>query len=144
MMKTIHTNVSQNNLVEKNINRDQIDLLRSRLDLLDGKDKLLMTLYLENGYSIFKISKVTDLCQTSIARRINRLTKKLTEGRYITCLRNSDKFNRYQMIIAKDYFLRGLSMREIKLKRRRSFYHIRGTISKIKSILNECECTDTK
>ena len=143
MMKTIHTNVSQNNLVEKNINRDQIDLLRRRLDLLDGKDKLLMTLYLENGYSIFKISKVTDLCQSSIARRIKRLTKKLTEGRYITCLRNSDKFNRYQMVIAKDYFLKDLSMREIALKRCRSLYHIRETISKIKRILNECECNDT-
>ena len=142
-MKTIHTNVPQDRLEEKKKNRAQIDVLRSRLDLLDGKDRLLMTLYLENGYSIFKISKVTELCQSSIARRIKRLTKKLTEGRYITCLRNSEKFNRYQMVIAKDYFLKGLSMREITKKRRRSLYNIRETISKIKSILNECECNNT-
>ena len=142
-MKTIHANLSQDRLEEKKKNRAQIDVLRSRLDLLDGKDRLLMTLYLENGYSIFKISKVTELCQSSIARRIKRLTKKLTEGRYITCLRNSDKFNRYQMVIAKDYFLKGLSIREITKKRRRSLYNIRETISKIKSILNECEYNDT-
>lgn len=143
-MKTIHENVSEKNLGDKKNNRAQIELLRSRLDLLDGKDKFLMTLYLENGYSIFQISKLTDLCETSIARRINGLTKRLLEGRYLTCLQNRDKFNRYQMAIAKDYFLTGLSMREITIKRRRSFYHVRETIFKIKSILNECEYTDKK
>ena len=143
-MKKIHKNVSQKNHENKKNNRAQIELLRSRLSLLDGKDKFLITLYLENGYSIFKISQVTDLCQTSIARRINRLIKRLLEGKYITCLQNREKFSRYQMAIAKDYFLTGLSMREITIKRRRSFYHVRETILKIKSILNECECTDTK
>jgi predicted DNA-binding protein YlxM (UPF0122 family) len=143
-MKTIHKNISQKNLEDKKKNRAQIDLLRSRLDLLDGKDRLLMTMYLENGYSIFQISRLTALYQTSIARRINRLTKKLLEGKYITCLRNRDKFNRYQMAVAKDYFLTGLSMREITIKRRRSFYHVRETILKIKSILNECGYANAK
>lgn len=143
-MKTIHSNMSQKHLEDKKNNRAQIELLRSRLNLLYGKDKFLMTLYLENGYSIFQISRLTALCETSIARRINRLTKKLLEGRYITCLRNRDKFNRYQMAIAKDYFLTGLSMRKITKKRRRSFYHVRETILKIKSILDECESIDKK
>ncbi|MHC4726937.1 MAG: hypothetical protein ACYS17_06860 [Planctomycetota bacterium] len=143
-MKTIHKNVPQNNLENKNNNRARIEVLRNRLDLLDGKDKLLMTLYIEDGYSIFKISRMTDQCETSIARRINRLTKKLLEGRYITCLRYRNKFSRYQMAIAKDYFLRDLSMREIKKKRSRSFYHVRYTILKIKSILSECEFTETQ
>ena len=143
-MKTIHTNMSQNRLEEKKNNRAQIDVLRSRLDLLDGKDRLLMTMYLENGYSVFKISKVTDLCQGSIARRIKRLQKILLEGRYITCLHNRDRFNRYQMEIAKDYFLKDLSIRQITIKRLRSYYHIRETILKIKSILNECESNNTK
>ena len=138
-MKTIHKNMAQNDLEDKKNNRARIDLLRSRLDLLDGKDRLLMTMYLESGYSIFKISKVTGLCHTSITRRIKRLTKKLLEGRYITCLRNRDKLNRDQMIIAKDYFLMGLSIREITIKRRRSVYHVRETISNIKNILEECE-----
>lgn len=143
-MKIIHSNVTQKNLEDMNDNRAWIDVIRSRLDLLEGKDRLLMTMYLENGYSIFKISTVTDLCQASIARRIKRLTKILLEGRYITCLRNRDRFNRYQMEIAKDYFLKGFSMRQINIKRRRSYYHIRKTILKIKSILNECESNNTK
>ena len=143
-MKIIHGNLSKQNLKDIRNDRTHIELLRSRLDLLDGKDKLIMTLFLENGYSFFKISQVTDMCRTSIARRINRLIKKLLKGKYLTCIQNCDKFNRYQMAIAKDYFLRGLSIREITKKRHRSVYHVRETIFQIKSILNECGCTDTK
>jgi predicted DNA-binding protein YlxM (UPF0122 family) len=143
-MKTVHQNISQKDLTDKSSNRTRNDVLRNRIDLLDGKDRLLMTMYLENGYSLFKISKVTGMCEASISRRIKRLTKKLLEGRYITCLRNSDKFNRYQMVLAKDYFLRGLSMREITIKRRCSLYQVRENILKIKSILNECKYANTK
>jgi len=118
--------------------RDELDLLRSRLHLLNGKEKVLMTMYLENGSSFRQIARLTGISDTSIARRINRLTKRLIDGQYIACLRNRDKFTRDQMTIAKDYFLVGLSMKEIALKRRWSRYHVRETIIKIKSVLNDC------
>jgi hypothetical protein len=138
-MKTIHSNISQKNLDNKNKNRAQIDLLRSRLNHLDGEDRLLMTVYLENGNNTFQISRLTGLCRTSIARRINLLTMRLLDGRYIACLRNRRKFNKHQMAIAKDYFLTGLSIKKIALKRHRSRYRVTETIKKIKSILKECE-----
>ena len=138
-MKTIHSNISQNNLDNKKKNRAQIDLLRSRLNHLDGKDRLLMTVYLENGNNTFQISRLTGMCRTSIARRINILTMRLLDGRYIDCLRNRRKFNKHQMAIAKDYFLTGLSIKKITLKRKRSRYRVTETIKKIKSILKECE-----
>jgi len=143
-MKTIHSNVSQKNLDDKIKNRAQIDLLRSRLSHLDGEDKLLMTVYLENGNNTFQISRLTGLCRTSIARRINALTKRLLDGRYITCLRNRRKFNKQQMAIAKDYFLTGLSIKKIALKRHHSRYRVTETIKKIKSILKECESANKK
>ena len=143
-MKTIHSNVSQKILDNKNKNRAQIDLLRSRLSHLDKDDKLLMTVHLENGNNTYQISRMTGLCRTSIARRINLLTMRLLEGIYITCLRNRRKFNKHQMAIAKDYFLTGLSIKKIALKRRRSRYCIAETLKKIKSILKECEYTNTK
>ena len=143
-MKTIHSNVSQKNLDNKNKNRAQIDLLRSRLYLLDEKDRLLMTVYLDNGNNTFQISRLTGLCRTSIARRINILTKRLLDGKYITCLRNRRKFNKQQIAVAKDYFLTGLSIKTIALKRRRSRYRIAQTIKKINSILKECEQAYTK
>ena len=143
-MKSIHSNISQNNIDNKKKNRAQIDLLRSRLSHLDGEDKLLMTVYLENGNNTFQISRLTGLCRTSIARRINLLTLRLLDGRYIACLRNRRKFNKHQMAIAKDYFLTGLSIKKIALKRHRSRYRVTETIKKIKSILKECEYANTK
>jgi len=137
-MKNIYTNISQKTLENKNRYRDEIDLLRGRLNLLKGKDKVLMTMYLENGSSFRQIAQLTGVSDTSIARRIHTLTERLTDGEYITCLRNRDKFTRDQMTIAKDYFLVGLSMKEIAVKRHRSCYHVRETIIKIKSILNDC------
>lgn len=136
-MKKIYTNISQKTLEAKNQYRDEIDLLRSRLNLLKGKDKVLMTMYLENGNSFRQIARLTGISDTSIARRINGLTKRLLDSQYIVCLRNRDKFTREQMTIAKDYFLTGLSIRKIALKRHRSFYHVRETMKKIQNILKD-------
>ena len=137
-MKKIHKNISQKTLEAKNQYRNEIDLLRGRLNLLNGKDKVLLTMYLENGNSFRQIARLTGISDTSIARRINGLTKRLLDSQYIICLRNRDKFSREQMTIAKAYFLTGMSMREIAIKRRWSCYHVRETIIKIKSILNDC------
>jgi hypothetical protein len=143
-MKTIHSNVAEKNLKYKKKRRAEIDILRSRLKLLDGKDKHLMTVYLENGCSIFQISQLTGQCESSVARRIKRLKRRILEGRYIACLRNRQKFSKEQMQIAKDYFLSGLSIKEITFKRNHSCYHVRETIMKIRSILSECENAETK
>lgn len=136
-MKKIHTNISQKTQEAKNRYRDEIDLLRGRLNLLNGKDKVLMTMCLENGNSFRQIARLTGISDTSIARKINGLTKRLIDGQYIVCLRKCDKFTREQMAIAKDYFLTGLSMRKIAVKRHRSFYHVRETVKKIQSILKD-------
>ncbi len=137
-MKKIHINISQTTLEAEKRRRDELDLLRSRLHLLKGKEKVLMSMYLENGSSFRQIARLAGVSDTSIARRIHILPERLTDGEYITCLRNRDTFTRDQITIAKDYFLVGLSMKEIAVKRRWSRYHVRETIIKIKSILNDC------
>lgn len=137
-MKKIHVNISQTTLEAEKRHRDELDLLRSRLYLFDGKEKVLMTMYLENGNSFRQIARLTGVNETSIARRIHGLTKRLIDNQYIVCMRNRKKFTRDQMNISKDYFLMGLSISKIAAKRHRSCYHVRGTIIKIKSILNDC------
>ena len=136
-MKKMHVNISQKTLEAKNRHRGQIDLLRSRLNLLNGKDKVMMTMYLENGNSFRQIARLTGVSEARIARRIRGLTKRLIDGQYIVCFRNRNKFSKAQMTIAKNYFLTGLSMRKIAVKRHRSYYHVRETIEKIKSILKD-------
>ena len=136
-MEKIHFNLSQKTLSAKNENRDEIDLLHRRLNLLTGKDKLLMTMYLENGNSFRQMALLAGVSETNIARRIHRIMKRLIDGEYITCLRNPNKFTKTEMSIVKERFLLGLSMKKIAAKRHWSYYRARQTMKKIKQIIND-------
>ena len=134
-MKRIHKNISQRALKAKNDYRDRIDLLRSRAALLTGRDRLLMTMYLEKGNSFRQMARLAGVNETCIARRIHKVAKRLIDGEYITCLRNRDRFTADELAIAKDYFLLGLSMKKIAAKRHLTYYHTRETMKKIQLLV---------
>lgn len=134
-MKEIHANIAQRTLEAKNECRYRIDLLRSRIHLLTGTDRLLMTMHLERGNSIRQLARLTSVNDTMIARRIRKLTKRLLDGEYVTCLRNRNKFTKTEMAIAKAYFLTGLSMKEIAAEHHLTYYHTRQTVRKIRWII---------
>ena len=134
-MKQIHVNISQKQLKAKNNYRDRINLLRSRVSLLTGKDKLLMTMYLENSNSFRQMARLVGVNEATIARRIHKVTKRLIDSEYITCLQNRNKFTKAELDIAKDYFLLGVSIRKIAKKRHFSYYRIRQTLKKIQRLV---------
>ena len=134
-MKQHQENVSEELLAAKGGYRDRADLLRSRLCMLSGQDRLLMTMYWENGISIRQISRLTGISRSTIDRRLNKLTRRLMKGEYIIYLRNSKKFNKKEMAIAKDYILLGKSMKKIAEKRETSYYHVRNILGNIKHFL---------
>jgi len=136
-MKRVHENIGGQTNSTKGRHRGGIELLRSRLNLLADTDKLLMTMYVEHGNSIRQIARIRGASETSINRRIRAISKRLTDGPYIDCLRNRDKLTGRQLAVAKDYYLMGLSMRQIAAKRRWSYYHVRDTIVEIRSIVTE-------
>ena len=136
-MKEIDARTPQSSLTSKTIYRNRIELLRSRVDLLNGKNKLLMTMYLENGNSFRQMARLAGVNETSIARRIHKLTSKLLDGEYIMCLRNRDKFTRTELGIAKDYFLTGLSIKKITGKRHWSRYRVRKTLKRIQLLVGD-------
>ena len=138
-MKRIHENIGERTSNVKGRHRGGIELLRSRLNLLTGTDKVLMTMYVEHGNSIRQIARIRGASETSVNRRIRAITKRLTDGPYIECLRNRDKLTVRQLAVAKDYYLMGLSMRQIAAKRRRSYYRVREAIVEIRSIVTEPE-----
>lgn len=135
MMKRVHENIGEQTDNVKDLHRDGIELLRSRLNLLAGTDKLLMTMYIEHAVSIRQIARIRGVSEASVARRIRAITKRLTDGPYIDCLRNRDKLTGRQLAVAKDYYLMGLSMRQIAAKRRRSYYRVREALNEIRSIV---------
>jgi predicted DNA-binding protein YlxM (UPF0122 family) len=138
-MKRVHENIAEQTNNVKGRHRGGIELLRSRLNLLSGTDKLLMTMYIEHGNSIRQIARIRGVSETSVARKIRAITKRLTDGPYIDCLRNRNKLTGRQLAVAKDYYLMGLSMRQIAAKRCRSYYRVRDTINEIQNIVTAPE-----
>ena len=112
----------------------RLELLESRIELLCGKEKLLMTMYLKNGNSFYQMARLAGVNEVTIARRIHKIIKRLLDGEYITCLRNRDKFSNCEMAVAKDYLLTGLSMRGIARHQRCSRYRVRQTLGKVLAI----------
>ena len=138
-MEKVHGNSPEDISTEKNVYRDRIELLRSRISLLTGKDKLLMTMYIENGNTFRQMARLAGVSESSIARRIRKITKRLIDGEYIKCLRNRDKFTRAEMAFAKDYFLLGLSQRRITFKRNYSTHQMRKILKRIQQIIRTAE-----
>jgi len=138
-MKKIHANIIEEQASVNRDYRDRIDLLRSRVGLLSGKDKALMTMYLENGNTFSQMARLAGVNETNIARRIHKITKRLIDGEYITCLRNRDKFGETELAVAKDYFLLGLSIRKIAGKRDLSYYRVREILKKIQRLISTAE-----
>ncbi|MHC4395318.1 MAG: hypothetical protein ACYS1A_06645 [Planctomycetota bacterium] len=134
-MEKIHKNTTKRILQTKRVYRDRIDMLRSRAGLLTGKDKLLMTMYLKNGNTFYQMAKLIGVNEATVARRIHKVTKRLIDSEYITCLRNRDKFNETEIVVAKDYFLKGMSIKKIASKRKLSYYRVRESLKKIQRII---------
>jgi transposase len=91
-------------------------------------------MYLEKGNSFRQMAKLAGVHETIIARRIHKITKRLLYGEYITCLRNSKRFSAIELSIAREYFLTGLSMREIARKRQITYYQVRKVLRKIRQV----------
>lgn len=134
-MKKVHENIPEDRAKVKKEYRDRVDLLLSRVSLLDGKDKLLMTMYIDNGNSFRQMARLTGVNESNIARRIHRITKRLINCEYITCLQNRNKFNQKELSIAKDYFLEELSMKKIAQKNNSTYYSIRKILQKIQLLI---------
>jgi hypothetical protein len=86
----------------------RIDLLRSRAGLLEGTDKTLMEIYLDNSGTFRQMSRIAGVNEANVARKIHKLIKRLLDGQYITCLRNRRNLTARQVEIARDYFVDGL------------------------------------
>ncbi len=134
-MRKIHENISQAEADAGEKRRERIELLRSRVSLLSGRDRVLMTMYIENGNSFRQMARLVGVAEETIARRIRRMTERLMKGEYVMCLRKRDELGRGEMEIAKDYFLTGLSIKKIARKRSETYYSIRQTLKRIEAII---------
>ncbi len=116
---------------KEDILEDRIDVLRCRVGLLTGKDRVLMQMYLDNANTFSQMARLAGVNEANVARRIHKLIRRLLDGQYITCLRNRDKLNEEQIEMARDYFVVGLPMREIADRHGVTYYVVRQTMKRI-------------
>lgn len=134
-MKAVHENISMDNSETERKHRERIELLRSRVRLLSGEDRILMAMYIEKGNSFRQMARLAGVSEASIARRIRKITERLMKGGYITCLQSRDMLSRKEMDIAKDYLLAGLPIRKIADRRFTTYYRVRKALMKIQRII---------
>jgi len=111
------------------------EMLRLRALLLTGEDRLLMTLYLEDGHSFRQIGRLIGANPTTIARRVRKITRRLVDETYSVCLENRSAFTGPELAIIRDYFLRGLSFAQIGREHGTSYYRARTTVLKARKLV---------
>lgn len=110
-------------------------MLRSRISLLSGEDRLLLTMYLERGSSFRQLARLTGVADAVVARRIYKVIGRLADGQYIICLRNRDRLGGCELAVAKDRLLMGLPIEEIAQRRELTVYRVRKTLEHIREIV---------
>jgi hypothetical protein len=133
-MEVVHENTSEEGLKARRAARRRMDILRSRVKMLTGVDRVLMEMYLGNGNTFHQMAQLTGTNESSMARRIRRIIKRLVDGIYISCLRNHELFTNAELEIARDFFLMGLSQISIPEARGCSMYQVRKTVIKVRRI----------
>ena len=111
-------------------------LLQMRAQMLTGKDKVLMKMYLEDGKMFGEMARLAGVSEGTIARRVGRLTRRLLRGEYMMCLRDGEGLSSFERAVAKDYFLEGLSQRDIVRKREVTVYQVRKALKRLQALVN--------
>jgi hypothetical protein len=90
------------------------------------------------------MARLAGVNETNIARRIHKIIKRLIDGEYITCLRNREMFNRAEMVIARQYFLLGWSIKKIAGEQGLSYYSVRKSLKKIQQLVQVIKTDEKK
>ena len=89
-MKKVYNDISDAAEQSWKSRREKLDLVRGRINLLKGREKIIMTMYLERGNSIRQIARLMGVDEMKISRKIQKLTHTLSDGVFIKCLQTPD------------------------------------------------------
>ncbi len=108
--------------------RELAERLILRTGLLADEDRVLMTLYLEDGHSFAEIAQLTGASATTVSRRIRKIVRRLADETYQRCRRPQPAFDPAELAIIRDHCVRGLSGKEISRRHGISYYRVRAII----------------
>ena len=136
-MRKITWQVGENGAGTRIEGRNEVELLRMRAGMLTGRDRVMMKMYLERGNTFSEMAKLIGIHEANVSRRIRGLARRLIDGKYIRCLRKGEAFTGFQLGVAKDRFLSGLSIEKISVKNGCSVYKVRQVLGEIDEKLAE-------
>ena len=95
-----------------------------------------MSMYLDNEMSYRQIALLLNASPGKISRRIRKIIFELTKGKFILCMKKRELFTRPEIDIAKDYFVGGLSIKQIAERKNMSIYQTRELLKEIRHNIN--------
>jgi DNA-directed RNA polymerase specialized sigma24 family protein len=119
--------------------RDVVEVLRARLDLLGGEDRVLLKMYLDAGSSFDEIAKLTGMNRSSVCRRIHRMIYRLYDETYVRCEADRASFSAPELAVVRDHLVRGLSLKQICRDHNLCYYRARTIVQKARRFAREME-----
>lgn len=135
-MSKIHSNLESEMFCASSSYRASLEAVRNRISFLGKRDRLLITMYLDNKNTCGQISRLTGVSESTVARRISRILKRL-KNQYFSCaLLHRDFLTKTQIGILQDYFIRGLSIRRLAEKYSLTYHSVRKTLRFLRGLRN--------
>jgi hypothetical protein len=114
---------------------DTADMLESRLEFLEGKEKILMEMRLRQGATFGQIAALTGMHEATVARTVRKLRGRLLRGAFVVCLRNKDRLTDQQLCIARDRYLTRLPIPLIAKKQKCTLYRVRTVLVELANLV---------
>ena len=111
------------------------ELVVSRLGMLCGADRDVMSLYYESGATKRQIAVIAGVHEATIGRKINKLTSALLEGVYVQCLSNRKFFTQEQLEVARLHFVGGMRSEAIGRRVGLGGAEVRGIIQYVRMVV---------
>ncbi|MFA5555288.1 MAG: hypothetical protein WDA68_12170 [Phycisphaerae bacterium] len=131
-MSKFHQNLDPRIFCASRDVRNRLETYRSRLEFLNEPDRILVKMFLDNANSYRQISKLLGVSVSTVSRRIEKITNRLSSENFSDVLRSRDSLAAVHLELAKDYFVRGLTIRALSDKYKTSFYRIWKILRDIK------------
>ncbi|MBN1796719.1 MAG: helix-turn-helix domain-containing protein [Sedimentisphaerales bacterium] len=130
-MNTENIKLTEQNQKEQLGLRDNINIIRSRAELLDEPDRTLIKMYLDKQNSFRQIALLTGVNEATISRKIKRIMSRLSNNDLWPKLKYSSRLKSPEMKYIKEHFIKGRSIRAIAKKYKISYHTVRRIINRI-------------
>jgi DNA-directed RNA polymerase specialized sigma subunit len=114
--------------------RSKVEKIRKRAEQLAEPERTLVRMFLDNANSFRQISQLLGISEASVSRRVKKIIGRLSDPSIDGVLNKGDKLGRRQRKIARDFFLRGMTVKKIAHKYGMTYYNTRRIINLLRKL----------